>query len=126
LAEHVRKRLGAGICFLATSRPDGWPRVHPIGPAVPEDGTIVVGMLPTSPKGHDLLRNGRYALHCVVEDGYGGGGEVLLTGTAAPREPTSEQRQRGWVAFELLVGEVLTTTYDHAQQHPVSTRWKPA
>jgi hypothetical protein len=70
LFQHIAQRFASGLCYLSTVRPDGWPRVHPIGPLVPEAGLILVGMLPTSPKGHDLRRNGRYAVHCTVEDGY--------------------------------------------------------
>jgi hypothetical protein len=123
LFEHAARRLGAGLCYLSTVRPDGWPRVHPIGALVPEAGSLRVGMLPTSPKGHDLQRNGRYAVHCAVEDSYGGGGEVLMTGLAEAREPGAYHSQRGWVSFELLLGELLTTSYDKALGSPVSRRW---
>jgi hypothetical protein len=48
---------------------------------------------------------------------------VLVTGTAIPTESTQADRGRGWIAFELLVGEVLATTYDAEKQRPISTRW---
>ena len=124
LFEHCAHRFGSGLCYLSTVRPDGWPRVHPIGPLSPQDGRILVGMLPSSPKGHDLRRNGKYALHCTVEDGHGGGGEVLMTGIAEAREETYSHSERGWVTFELLVGEVLATIYDHQLGTPVSRRWR--
>ena len=124
LALHVQKRLGNGIAYFATVRADGWPRVHPLG-VMFRDGKCVVVMNPNSPKGHDLRRNGHYAVHCTVEDGTGGGGEVLLLGVAVPTDPTESDVERGWIAFELLVGEVLATTYDAVQQCPVSERWRP-
>jgi len=123
LFEYIAGRFASGLCYLSTLRPDGWPRVHPIGPLIPEAGLVLVGMLPRSPKAHDLRRNGRYAVHCTVEDGYGGGGEVLMTGIAESREPTERHAERGWVTFELLVGELLATIYDKEGGRPVSRRW---
>ena len=124
LFDHCAHRLGSGICYLSTVRADEWPRLHPIGPLKPQDGRILVGMLPSSPKGHDLRRNGRYAVHCTVEDGYGGGGEVLMTGLAEAREPPYSHAERGWVTFELLVGELLATIYDREIGKPLSRRWR--
>lgn len=126
LARHVEERLGRVPCYLATVRPDGWPRVHPVGPLTLRGGILVVTMYPSSPKGHDLRRNGRYALHAAVEDTMGGGGEVLLTGTAVQAEPTEADRAKGYIVFELLIGEVLATTYDLTDLHPIRTRWKAA
>jgi hypothetical protein len=37
-------------------------------------------MEPTSPKGHDLQRDGRYALHCAVSDSSGDSGEFWVRG----------------------------------------------
>jgi pyridoxamine 5'-phosphate oxidase-like protein len=125
LAHHVQKRLSGGIAYFATVRADGWPRLHPLG-VIFRDGKCLVVMYPNSPKGHDLRRNGHYAVHCTVEDDTGGGGEVLLSGVAIPSDPTESDVERGWIAFELLVGEVLATTYDSAQQRPISERWRPA
>ena len=41
-----------------------------------------VFMEPTSPKGHDLQRDGRFAIHCSVEDTEGGSGEFTVSGRA--------------------------------------------
>ena len=74
LAEFGRARLAGRPAYLATVRQDGSPRVHPVTPIV-GDGHLFIFMEPTSPKGHDLQRDGRYALHSSVEDTGGGGGE---------------------------------------------------
>ena len=124
LAAHVLARLRAAPCYLATVRPDGWPRVHPIGVGV-RDGDLVVVMYPSSPKRHDLLRDGRYALHGVVEDNVGGGGEVLVTGVALERPASEEDVSKGYVAFDFLVGEVLAVHYEGDAADPVRKRWKP-
>jgi hypothetical protein len=53
---------GVGLGYLATIRKDGGPRLHPVCPVVDSDGLYVfVGN--HSPKVHDLLRDGRFALH---------------------------------------------------------------
>ena len=64
LADSINKafyQYGPGLAYLATIRPDGGPRVHPISPAVLEGGLYCV-MLDT-PKRRDLDRDGRYAMH---------------------------------------------------------------
>jgi hypothetical protein len=112
---------------MATVRRDGWPRVHPVGPFALRDGRLVVTMYPTSPKAHDIRRTGRYALHGPAEDTEGGGGEVLVTGTAVEAEPTEADNAKGYIVFELLVGEVLATTYDAADNfRPIRRRWSVA
>ena len=51
-----------GLGYLATVRKDGGPRVHPVCPVIANGGLYVfVGN--QTPKLHDLLRDGRYALH---------------------------------------------------------------
>jgi len=57
LYEHGRIGLG----FLATVRPDGGPRLHPICPLVNDDG--LYGFIVPGPKRDDLRRDGRYSLH---------------------------------------------------------------
>jgi hypothetical protein len=51
-----------GLGYLATVRRDSGPRVHPVCPVIASGGLYVfVGN--QSPKLHDLLRDGRFALH---------------------------------------------------------------
>jgi len=52
---------GIGLGFLATVRPDGGPRVHPICPVFFEDDLYAM-IDPGGPKLKDLRRDGRYAL----------------------------------------------------------------
>lgn len=53
---------GLGLGFLATTRPDGGPRVHPMCPLLTQDG--LYAFIVPGPKLRDLRRDGRYALHC--------------------------------------------------------------
>jgi hypothetical protein len=81
LAAFGRERLNGKVAYLATIRKDGSPRVHPMTPIIGQ-GHLFVFMEPTSPKGHDLQRDGRYAIHCVVSDNSGASGEFNITGHA--------------------------------------------
>ena len=80
LATFGAAHFGSGVAYLATVRADGGPRVHPVTPILGEQ--LFLFMEPTSPKGKDLQRDGRYALHCAVEDMGGGGGEFYVRGRA--------------------------------------------
>jgi hypothetical protein len=51
-----------GLGFLATTRPDTGPRVHPICPLHRDEG--LYAFIVPGPKLNDLRRDGRYALHC--------------------------------------------------------------
>ena len=51
----------AGLGYLATIRPDGGPRVHPISPAV-LDGRLYAYIVGRSPKVRDLRGDPRFAL----------------------------------------------------------------
>ncbi len=80
LAAFGRTRFQSEVAYLATLRPDGGPRVHPVTPIVGDQ--LFLFMEPTSPKGHDLQRDARYMLHCSVENSHGGGGEFYVRGRA--------------------------------------------
>ncbi len=81
LARFGRVRFASGPAYLATIRKDGSPRVHPVTPIIGE-GRLFLFMEPTSPKGWDLRRDGRFAMHASVEDDSGGGGEFFIYGQA--------------------------------------------
>jgi hypothetical protein len=131
LAAFGEPRLLSRVAYLATVGADGAPRVHPVTPIVMPE-RLMVFMEPTSPKGHDLRRGSRYALHCSVEDDHGGGGEFRVRGTArtitdvelreqaanhAPYEPSPT-----YVLFELLVDDAFSTNYG-ADGTPVRHTW---
>ena len=83
LAAFGQARFQPGVAYLATVRADGGPRVHPVTPIIGEQ--LYLFMEATSPKGQDLQRDGRYALHCAVEDSGGGGGEFYVRRPDYPR-----------------------------------------
>src|SRR5215208_4961408 len=84
-------QFGPGLGYMATIRPDGGPRLHPMCPVLC-DGELWAFILRQSPKGRDLVRDGRYALHAFgpvdVDD------EFYVTGTVEQFEADGAQRQR--------------------------------
>jgi hypothetical protein len=120
-----------GVAYLATVRADGSPRVHPVTPIVGR-GRLFLFMEPTSPKGQDLRRDGRYALHCSVSDSSGDSGEFFVSGRAtfiddpatwqlAAELATYAPADR-YILFELDVESAASTIYTGGQ--PVRQRWK--
>jgi len=71
-------QYGPGLGYLATVRPDGGPRVHPVSPIVTEAGLYC--FIVDSPKRRDLERDGRYALHAFPPED--SDDEAYLTGRA--------------------------------------------
>ena len=131
LAEFGKERLHRQVAYLATVRKDGSPRVHPVTPMIAE-GRLLVFMEPTSPKGHDLRRDGRYAIHSSVADNEGTTGEFIISGRAQMIEDPSVRAvalrlvlytpAEQYILFEFDVESASSTTYDHSQ--PVRTHWK--
>lgn len=131
LAAFGRERLHRRVCYLATARKNGSPRVHPVTPLI-VDGHLLVFMEPTSPKGHDLRRDGRYALHSSVADSEGSGGEFTVAGHAQFVESASLRKsadaahgtppQERWILFEFEIEAASSTVYE--SDKPVRMHWK--
>lgn len=132
LTEFAKARLHNKVAYLATIRKDGSPRVHPFTPIIGE-GHFFVFMEPTSPKGHDLRRDPRFAVHCSVSDTSGESGEVIVTGKAvfiedanmrivavnvSPYKPAER-----YILFEFHPEAVTTTEYPDGGS-PIRTHWK--
>ena len=87
------------LAYLATVRADGGPRVHPVTISV-HDGGLYVFLVHGTPKGADLLRDPRYALHSFPSlpartlDSYVDD-EIVIAGTA---EPIEDPERRAEVA----------------------------
>jgi hypothetical protein len=131
LASFGAERLHGQVAYLATVRKDGAPRVHPMTPIIGE-GHLFVFMEPTSPKGHDLKRDGRYAIHCSVTDSSGASGEFIITGKAhlvedpelralAVKWCTYSPAER-YILFEFEIETAASTIYPDDQ--PKRQSWK--
>lgn len=118
LSEQVRglfEQYGLGFGYLATIRPDGGPRIHPVSPVI-TDGGLFCFVVP-SPKRRDLERDGRYALHAYPAEH--SDDEAYLAGHAVPVTVES-QRDRlarlhraasglDWSLFELRIEVAMLT-----------------
>ena len=83
LAAAVRalfEQYGPGMAYLATVRPDGAPRIHPVSPVITDEGLFC--FMVDSPKRRDLERDGRYALHSYPPEE--SDDEAYVTGRARP------------------------------------------
>jgi len=131
LAAFGRERLNGRVAYLATIRKDGSLRVHPMTPIIGQ-GHLFVFMEPTSPKGHDLRRDGRYAIHCAVSDTSGASGEFIMTGQAHlvdnPKlralavSLASYAPADRYILFEFDLESAASTIYP--EDRPVRRTWK--
>jgi hypothetical protein len=131
LAAFGAERLNGQVAYLATIRKDGSPRVHPMTPIIGQ-GHLFVFMEPTSPKGHDLQRDERYAIHCSVTDTSGASGEFIVTGRAHlivdPEQRSlavklcSYTPRDHYILFEFDVESAASTIYPDGQ--PIRRFWK--
>jgi hypothetical protein len=95
-------------------------------------GHLFVFMEPTSPKGHDLRRDGRYAIHCSVSDTSGTSGEFIVSGQARfiddPElrslavQLASYAPADRYILFEFDIDSATSTVYQDGQ--PVRRHWK--
>lgn len=122
LASFGRDRIDRRVSFLATVRADGGPRVHPVTPWL-ADGRLFVRMYPTSPKAADLDREPRFALHSMMDNDDGIGGEFVVHGRGVRVDSPEEIAEaytaiggpwpdRTYVLFELEPDEVVATEYE--------------
>jgi pyridoxamine 5'-phosphate oxidase-like protein len=127
-------QYGPPLGFIATVRADGGPRLHPFCPIV-VDGGLWAYILRDSPKGADLRRDPRFALHALpakdTDD------EFFVRGRAEPAQSDEDQQARIVAAalpatvgaveeqlFHLHIDRVLLATYAYrGQWPPVYERW---
>ena len=128
---------GMGRAYLATTRADGGPRVHPVMPVL-SDGGLFVFAVEMSPKRRDLDRDGRFALHAYEPPG--GGEEFYVAGAAVL---VADAQLRGAVSaatggalgahdfellYELFPTHILHTRWANwgtAEPWPAHTKWSP-
>lgn len=130
IAAFGETRFRGGVGYLGTIRPDGGPRVHPVTPIIGDE--LYLFMEPTSPKGKDLERDGRYTLHCAVEDSGGGAGEFYVRGHAtlnadplvreAAIAASSYSPKERYILFVLTVEFAFMNTYGDDGPNP--QRWQ--
>jgi hypothetical protein len=138
LAETGRSLLnqfGVGLAFLATVRKDGAPRLHPVCPVLSDDRLFVL-ITPTSPKRHDLLRDGRYALQTFPQpkpgsdEFYLAGKALLVDATrarAAVLRDAKHMADPSETVFELWIDRVMHTRWENVltpQMRSLHQKWR--
>lgn len=138
LAETGRSLLdqfGVGLAFLATVGKTGAPRLHPVCPVVSNAGLHVL-ITPASPKRHDLMRDGRYALQTFPQpkpgsdEFYIAGKAVLVDDPATRAEVLRTAKHRAdpsEILFELWVDRVMHTRWENVltpQMRSVHRKWR--
>jgi hypothetical protein len=132
LATFGAERLHDQVAYLATVKPDGAPRLHPVRPIITA-GCLFLFMEPTSPKVVDLDRDSRYALHCTATgDQPWDLREFVVEGRARrvidpevriiANAGTIFRRDDHLVLFELGVLTALSTSYG-SDGRPHRERW---
>jgi len=126
-------QFGPGLGYLATVRKDGGPRVHPFCPII-DGGELWAFVLTRSPKGRDLRRDGRYALHAFPKPETDD--EFYVTGTVrvVDDEATRQRVMQATVAnvgeqeetlFALDIERALLALYEfRGQWPPAYTIWR--
>jgi hypothetical protein len=118
------------VAFIATIAADGSPRCNPVQPVICE-GRLLLFVEPTSPKVDDLRRDGRFAMHSLIDNPTGMGGEFSIKGRAKVITD-ADIRQQGIDAscytpcddctlFELVIDAALARDYEDGQM--TQTRW---
>jgi hypothetical protein len=130
LAAFGKERLDGQVCFHATLRADGSPRVHPVEPWVAV-GLLLVRFRGHSPKVDEVLRDGRYALHSPMDNPDGMGGEFMVRGWMEQIGDTHPAVQRSvhdapytLAFYAMSVEEAVGTTYEGEGAEPVYRRWR--
>ena len=126
-----------GLAFLATVRKDGAPRLHPVCPVLSDDRLFVL-IIPTSPKRHDLQRDGRYALQTFPQpkpgsDEFSIAGKAVGVDDPAVRaailRDAKHMADASEIAFELWIDHVMHTRWENVltpQMRSVHRKWRAA
>jgi hypothetical protein len=119
-----------GLMYLATVRPDGSPRLHPVVPVLTAD-QMFVAVGAWSPKWRDLRRDPRCVLHCLP----GERDDEFVLRCRAREQPTALAQIRAAAQhaihdddhlFELEIDQVDHGWWEHVGQpetFPVRQRW---
>ncbi|MFB9183290.1 pyridoxamine 5'-phosphate oxidase [Dactylosporangium sucinum] len=122
-------QYGPGLGYLATVRPDGGPRIHPVSPVI-TDEALFCFVLP-SPKRHDLDRDGRYSLHSFPgtdsdDEAYLSGRAWRVTSDSVIARLAREMRAApgvDWKLYELTVDLAMLVRHE-APATSTRTVWK--
>jgi len=121
--------------MLGTLRADGSPRISPIEPYL-DSGELLLGLIRSSAKARDLLRDARCTLHSIIDDPDRGDPELTLRGRFTEVDPATRVADPAawWLSFEEaapLVGTIeieaaAVLRFDLERGELTVTSWTPA
>ncbi|NDJ77942.1 MAG: pyridoxamine 5'-phosphate oxidase [Chloroflexi bacterium] len=134
LATWGQKRFNRShVAYLATLRADGAPGIHPVTPVICQDNLFLF-VDPDSPASANLRHNDRCALHSLIDNPSGIGGEFRLQGRAKPISDGDTRTRasaaacysppEGYLLFQLDVEAAYSTDYEEGQ--PTKHCWELA
>ena len=108
----VRRHADAqNLCFMATTRSDGYPRISPLEPRIIDPELVIVGMPGTS-KYKDLARDPRLCLHTATVDPHLADGDVKIWAEAVDLKDESLHKRFADDLFEASGFDVRGETFD--------------
>ena len=89
------------LAMLGTLRADGSPRISTVEPYF-DSSELLVGVIRTSAKAHDLIRDPRCTLHSIVDDPDSGEPELTLRGrfVEVDEATRSTYPDAWWLSYE--------------------------
>jgi hypothetical protein len=108
-----------GLGYLATVRPDGGPRVHPLSPVL-KNGDLYLFVLRKSARANDLKLDARYALHAWpqpfgADDSFDDEEFVVRGRATLVDDEALRQAIATAVQDDVNAADVYRLTIDHAQ-----------
>ena len=109
----TRRHTATGrLCMLGTLRPDGFPRISPMEPAIFEGGLWIGGM-PGTAKFRDLLRDPRFALHTATVDTQVSDGDAKVWGVVEDVQDEALHHRFAEALFQETGFDLRGQKFDH-------------
>ena len=131
IAQFGLSRIDGKVCYLATVRENGFPRIHPVTTLV-GDGRCFIFAQPNSSKVKDFQANSIFSLHCSMSDSSGSSGEFQISGSVVLSENTSDRLlaesicsyrpSASFLLYELRISEAMSNGYRGGR--PNRKKWR--
>ncbi|MDQ1535957.1 MAG: hypothetical protein QOE58_350 [Actinomycetota bacterium] len=122
---------------MATTQPDGTPRISGTEVEFADDGEIYLGMMAGALRAMDLRLDSRLSIHCPTEDppegdpaSWIGDGKITanavdVSDPANPPDPSDPAGPSGAHRFRLDILQVVLTKVGPGGDHLEITSWRP-
>lgn len=100
------------LCMLGTLRPDGFPRISPMEPALFE-GQLWIGGMPGTAKFRDLARDPRFCLHTATVDTEVTDGDAKVWGVVEDVQDAALHQRYAEALFEETGFDLRGREFEH-------------